>query len=928
MDKFAKDGIIINAQEYKKWRTHFSNPLSGIGRGVSEWIFSSYKEMMDQLRAMDELVRSIALGKGELRISVKDSVAEAKRALKENRLIDALYYSAIVNVIAQEILSESSDVVKALRTALYKQYGEKYNPQAMDYMEVLRGAQSAQQKAAELISANQEEIIIKAQFLQSLYTTFFGDPLEKSWKNEIAKFRGPVEKAVKQSDLFATNMMAIFDQMGIARTKGMIGDWVGGLDQIAKLQPQYGNDILNAFTALQPIIEAAKQNQQDAKFQQLGQVATGKMLSDLMLDMINRYQEPEAVPESVQIQPVQTQPVATQPMESVPDFSAQENPLVNQIKDWMKTNPNQISIIASALAKFLQSDQKDGFIKTEDNNSVARFANNKITILNFPIENLDKSDVNMVLQTIGQYVPVNLILEGRGSKAPVKERKGPGRPPKKAFEFMGSPAALHKFLVDQGKSEEDIKAAFQTVGLDYDKYLQGLEESSYEEITDSEIEYVDEPSTAMIVQKYSDAIDNSDQVAIINIVNALEDSAASGGEDQTITDDKGNIVAEIENGIISVEGIEIPVELVPKLLSAYKKKEIPSLPIKIGPSDKPIALPGKVEEPVKVEPKRRVVEPKAIKEVEPTAAPASPVKSDRIIIFTDLKNPDDKKSLDNLSKVLNKPVNVLTSSDRKVKEKYPDAEYYVYNIVPEEGEKELPTGTFELLKGKITKATREKLRELFGVLKRPSGKKKKDEDIDQEIDKKLAPEKAPDIDATAKVLSPGKAEYEGVVASVNADVIDNFTQKSAVAPLKDAKSVVILLQGKITGAEIMSSAAALESYFGKTTIISANREWAIKKIDELEKNGPVAVFMWDRESLRSVMKFTKAEPQATATASVEQAVLKLAHKRFYNNLQKAAEFNDPYLMANMMIQYSEAIEDGDPELSYELLAKAQEILDE
>jgi hypothetical protein len=404
---------------------------------------------------------------------------------------------------------------------------------------------------------------------------------------------------------------------------------------------------------------------------------------------------------------------------------------------------------------------------------------------------------------------------------------------------------------------------------------------------------------------------------------------------------------------VLVEGIEIPVEQAAVVLEqlragelpAHKEKPVPGTTY-IGPGKEPILLPGKVEEP-KTEQAKPSVD---VKKVEPNIPPKEVKKdtgSDRIIIFTNIKRADERKAIEVLSKAIGKPVNVMSVSDRKVKTDYPSAKFYVLGIEPEEGEDIFPKEAYDLLQKKMTKDTKARLREIFeiaGVEKAPTKKAPKEEPAPkkEESAPKEEPKKEPKKIETkpeeqwsavwddAKVLEPGKAQYEDTIATVNADVIDNFTDKSQTGVgIKEADNIVIWLKGKFTGAELMSSSGALQSYFGKETTITVDGAFANSKIEAADrKHKSVAAFVWDRESFRSVMSFSKAETQPSITATVENAVLKLANKRFYNRLQKAAEFNDPYLMAQMMLQYSEAIEDKDEELSIQLIAKAQELLDE
>lgn len=61
-------------------------------------------------------------------------------------------------------------------------------------------------------------------------------------------------------------------------------------------------------------------------------------------------------------------------------------------------------------------------------------------------------------------------------------------------------------------------------------------------------------------------------------------------------------------------------------------------------------------------------------------------------------------------------------------------------------------------------------------------------------------------------------------------------------------------------------------------------------------------------------------------SEVESAMLKLAHSQFFEELEKTAKTSSAFLMAAMIIKYSEQLEEIDPETSLELLAVAEGIL--
>lgn len=85
-------------------------------------------------------------------------------------------------------------------------------------------------------------------------------------------------------------------------------------------------------------------------------------------------------------------------------------------------------------------------------------------------------------------------------------------------------------------------------------------------------------------------------------------------------------------------------------------------------------------------------------------------------------------------------------------------------------------------------------------------------------------------------------------------------------------------------------------------------------VDEDEEFGPV----------------TLADPTVRspryATTQIDQMIIKMNHARFYDELKKASTKNDPYLLAAMMLKYSEMIDEIDPQTSLELLSVAEGIL--
>lgn len=70
-------------------------------------------------------------------------------------------------------------------------------------------------------------------------------------------------------------------------------------------------------------------------------------------------------------------------------------------------------------------------------------------------------------------------------------------------------------------------------------------------------------------------------------------------------------------------------------------------------------------------------------------------------------------------------------------------------------------------------------------------------------------------------------------------------------------------------------------------------------------------------------KPSKKKSKSAAEEQIEQAILKMNHQKFYQELEKAAQLYPPKFLAAMLVRYSEEIDDKDPETSANLLRVAQ-----
>lgn len=870
MSRVAKDGIIVESQEYGA--KHWLRP-SSIGRGISELLFKDYQGVMDRLRLVDEQIRAIALGRGgdgQPDISVVYAIRQAKAALRDNRLIDALYYASLVDIIARNIIGRASPLVDEVKKEVYKQYARYKDPKAIQYLRNLEQA-GAQKKAQEIT----DEIIVNADLLQGLYRTIMrGDPLSRSWKAEVEKFKVPVQNVITAAEQFATLLLASFDRMGIARASGRISDWTSEIVNLSKLQPKFNEEVKKAFEAIKPLMEHAKEEgiqeqQEQGQQEQVGDNYIYDAMMNVYKNEIPVVVEEEEVPAegpakeepTLEAEPTEVIPEATEPAPEATETAPEA------------TEPVEPSIPVEQVVKPIETET----VKTEPETSKAK-----------------------------------------------PPRRGPGRPTRgerAKDQELEQLEALRKKLLET-EPESPVATPIPEAKTETKPEVKPEPVQAPEPEPEPEPEPAPKTLDFQEGMDYLDLLDPEQKQMVAKVLLA----ASQNAEDKDLFDDDGVIIGSIKDGIVTVNDTDLTVDVATaeKLLAYMEKANLVRKDITPAVEEEPEATEA-VPAPAPAEPAKP--EPVRLEEVDSDSG-----EPDRAIVFTNA-SPTDQRILKSLSKVLEKDVNVVSPKDRDaVKSNYPKAQFFTYGEEPQEGETSISREILGLLSGRGRMGTdkKNKILELLGIPAKPVAPKpvpKPAETKSKKQEPKVEIEEEKPV-----VVSPGTAKVSNVTASVNENT-ENFLKRSASIPLKEADVAVILLnlskEFVVTGAELEATQAALKSYFNKDFVLLADRQLAISRIEGLERSGTkVAVFMWDRSDFRSAITVTKEKmPETELTASIDNAVIKLANTRFFNQLKNAAKLNDPYLLARMMLQYSEVMEDKDPQLSVALLAKAQEILD-
>lgn len=665
--------------------------------------------------------------------------------------------------------------------------------------------------------------------------------------------------------------------------------------------------------------------------------------------------------------------------------------------DWLDDiEPEQLDDVAEALTAIQDNPVENAVIQDNQGNEIGKVEDGKVIV-----ENTDVAIPVDMAPKLLTYMEQAKMLPEKVEEAQVVSSEEPEPEPEPESEVTGDSAksTLEKFglnlailvykLKESGRSDEEIIEIAKNLNLNIGEIksiIAGEPVKGAESISGS---YSEDDVASDVFDLISDI-----QFGTRRQINSIAQVLLEINSGKPVSDDKGYI----ENGkvVIRSTGTTVPLDTVPLLIDYMENKNLLSQAeqqiAKLKPEVKPKVKPEVKPEPVKFEqiesglssgkseppPAEKKPEVKFEPEIKPAPTPTAkssksnnkpiPGNGDGMVIIFSKNANATRRILKKMATVLGikaKEVSVVDLLDREYSKKnYPNARFFVYGDSPQEDEKEITRDMYKTMSGRLTPATKNEIRQAIGeelLEVKPRGRKPKAEpepkeektienEIASEIDKEepipesvVEPEvqapKEEEIDSDKpKVIEPGKAVYGDVVATVDQEAVGNFLRISATGTsYKNADKVVVLINARMTGAQLQAAEAALSSLFKKEFLLFIDKDRANAVTSSImDREESVAASMWDENALKNSIKFSEAIPENTKpsvkpaiqpTASVEQAVIKLAHNRFYKQLKEATKYNDPFLLARMMLKYSEAMEDKDPEVSINLLAKAQEILD-
>jgi hypothetical protein len=215
-----RDIFIIAARRGTWWREKLTP--SGWGRAFSERFSPAYRELMTQLREVDDNIDNWVNDLEEL-------AKKARRAFKANRYMDVAILLAKINNNLN-LIQSSGDKVKSLRKDLLREIGTKEVSEEFD-KQIFEGL-GKQAGLRDWWESKKQEYLVRK--------------LDRKYE---AEKRLAIRQLLGLLDVSTKQLQALSDELGKARSRGDVYDYVNTLDQISKKQKDFQNQLGKTYDA-------------------------------------------------------------------------------------------------------------------------------------------------------------------------------------------------------------------------------------------------------------------------------------------------------------------------------------------------------------------------------------------------------------------------------------------------------------------------------------------------------------------------------------------------------------------------------------------------------------------------------------------------------------------------------------------------------
>jgi hypothetical protein len=214
------------AQRLSRWQK--LREQTHIPRRLHEWAGSDvYKSQMELLRSVDGYIRDELAGPEGGQQGIKDKLKLAKKALKEQRYPDVIYYIREIDESIQKIINE----------------GSKLQGKADEHIDELFGRSDV---GLQKVQERFKQAGVR-DWLKGYSQRRTERMLEKAYQVKVKQMRLAMQQIINQTEQIVSEVLNSLKRMAAARIRGDIGQYVGEINRIATAQSQFAQNVTGVY---------------------------------------------------------------------------------------------------------------------------------------------------------------------------------------------------------------------------------------------------------------------------------------------------------------------------------------------------------------------------------------------------------------------------------------------------------------------------------------------------------------------------------------------------------------------------------------------------------------------------------------------------------------------------------------------------------
>lgn len=881
------DGLKSEAQGYGagNYIKQLLHP-KGLQRAVTEKVSPKYQERMETLREADKGMRETAK-------NLKGYLSNAQASFKDNRYLDVAHWCSQVSGAVRGMVEEGKPVVD-LRDAEIAEFYTRYEDAEPDH---------------EYFKAD-DGLVSTAGILDRL----FGNSIEKLYWKKVKESKLAVQSLIKRAERLVAIVLSSLERMGDARAKGNISAWIEDLQRMGNAQSEFQVFARGVYEKhLKQLADIVKANRPKP----VQPSAPAKQIApEKVMPSADKAEEAEELVEEKPVEipakkepgrPTVDQAAKKKEMEQIEQLQKALNnpPVVNEVKPEVPVveapkmeEPKAIPASPSKAQKITQQ-----VVPTIPD--IAPKVEPKVEPIKEPVrQEVPKAVLPAPKNQVKAPAPAPIlepILEPTIPDAQII----PQEPVQMAPEAISAPIAPPPGQVNRPRGRPRKNPLPESAQLQTaPKATKPAEDIVVPEPLISRVKKDEKPSVFPDLAPKNITPKDNGPKNITPKDNAPDDKANK--EERSINLNKSEIEKPEEGTDKKITLVLLP-KIIPDDLDAIQY----SLMKQLGHPVKFVSLSNGREKAKEYHDAGWDIQPMEYSEVEKIIAD----KADP------LKMLDDDKFVSTLPRLGNGDFHLGSIIDNKGQpdrhgnsmDKYPE-----FNEMPEDVRKAV-IAKFHKIRdnevanpGSATEPKKEKPEETKPAEVKPEETTPSEvtpDEVSEPKNDEVSNEPEPTEDEIDSIGKPSSEEEDEMAIYVHTGELEKMLKKKV--PQINKNDIMHLLSTK----EYIASLPRNKDKTFNFNLISKFPEFKI-----MQDGGMKSKF------LSVLQNKEKVEQREKAAYSVDDAMIKLAHSRFFTELQKVANIEDHGLMAAMMCAYSEEIENIDPVMSIKLIRAAEKLI--